>query len=94
MKLFKSFLLVLLISFVQAKEPSTLGIYNPDWEIIEIIQSKEPLEEKLIKIKKVLKKDPISPDTARELLKFLEKNAPKKVKDIQRYIFIKEEGLA
>ncbi|NPA04141.1 MAG: hypothetical protein GXO61_04690 [Epsilonproteobacteria bacterium] len=94
-KVLKTLLALLLAnSLTVAKEAQTLGVYNPNWEILEIIRSKEPLEEKLIKIKKILKKDPISPNTARELLRFLEKNAPKKIKDIERYIFIQEEGLA
>ncbi len=71
----------------------TLGIYNPDWEIKEIIQSKMPLQQKLEALKKVLK-DAISPKSASELLKFLDKEAPKKKEEFQKLIKIRSQALA
>ena len=77
----------------ETKNIQTLGIYNPDWEIEEIIDSKMPLDRKIEAIQRVLK-DPVSAQTAKKLMRFLKKEAPKKLEEIQKLIKIRSSGLA
>ncbi|MRI58167.1 MAG: hypothetical protein C6H99_01525 [Epsilonproteobacteria bacterium] len=85
--------LVLLFGVVLADGAKSYGIYNPDWEIVEILDSKDPIAKKIERIKRVLK-DPISPHTAKELLRFLRKEAPGKVDEIKSLIKIRSQALA
>jgi len=87
--------------YLLIKTPKPTSIFNPDVEINDIINSKEPISAKIKKIKKVIKNFEINLDTKEKLLKYLNSlkkdvndKLKKEIQEIEKNIKVKSSAFA